>query len=170
MATLDATVGGASANAYAAVADGDTYFDERLQASAWTGESDAAVKTRALIMATRRLDQETFVGYKNSTSQALEWPREDAYDRDGEEYTTTAIPTVIKHAMFEIALAFLNSNADSSDPMANDGLERFDRARVGPMYVDVNHAHRATDLPDHVRRMLSHVLESQGLMGTLERM
>ena len=120
-------------------------------------------------MATRALDTLAFEGFKNSTSQALEWPRDGAFDKDGEEYTTTAIPTVVQHAMFEVALHYLNKNAESSDPIANDGLERFNRAKVGPMDVEINHAQQAAEVPAYVKRMLAHVLESSGLMATLER-
>lgn len=169
MPTLDDTVGGASSNTYALVAVGDTYFDERLQASAWTGESDVDVKERALIMATRQLDVLDFVGYKNSAGQALKWPRSDAYDEDGEEYPTDAIPTVIQHAMFEIALELLNANASATDPFANSGLEAFNVAKVGPIEVEPNHSVRAGGLSDRVLRMIAHVRASSGLMATLER-
>lgn len=169
MPTLTATVGGASSNAYALVTAGDTYFDERLQASNWTGESDADVKGRALVMATRRLDTFRWAGIKNATSQALEWPREGVFDKDGEEYATDSIPTFIQHAMFEIALDFLNQNASSEDPLSGDGLDRFDRAKIGPMEVEVNHARSSTDVPDHVRRLIAHALQSNGLMAELEK-
>lgn len=169
MPTLDATVGGADANTYALVAAADTYFDERLQASAWTGESDTDVKERALIMATRQLDVLDFVGYRNSTTQALQWPRSDVYDRDGEPYATDSIPAIVQQAMFEIALDLLNANAESVDGFANSGLEKFDRAKVGPLEVEPNHAYRAGQIPDRVMRMLAHVRASAGLMGTLER-
>ena len=169
MPTLVATAGSATANAYATVAAGDTYFDERLQASAWTGESDEDVKERALIMATRQLDTLDFVGFKNSTEQALEWPREDAWDRDGEPYATDSIPTLIQHATFEVALDLLNGNADGTDRFANDGLERFDRAKIGVLEVEPNHGRRQAQIPDRVLRMLAHVRRSAGLMAELVR-
>lgn len=169
MPTLDATVGGPNANAYAEVADADTYFDERLQAANWTGESDEDVKERALIMATRRVDAFDFEGVKVSTAQALKWPRIDAYDEDDEEYPTDAIPTVVLYATYELALAYLNDVAGSTDPLAPTGLEQFDRAKVGPLEVEVNHSHRAGAVPDHVLRLLAPVLRSAGFMATMER-
>lgn len=169
MPTLDATVGGTSSNTYALVAAADTYLDERLRSSAWTGESDVDVKERALIMATRQIDVLDFKGYKNSADQALEWPRSDVYDRDGEPYATDSIPTLIQHATFELALDLLNANADSVDRFANSGLEAFDRAKVGPLEVEPSHNRRAGQIPDRVMRLLAHVRASAGLMQTLER-
>lgn len=169
MPTIDATVGGASANSYSEVADADTYFDERLQVSNWTGESDTDVKERALIMATRRIDAFDFEGVKVTTTQALKWPRIDAFDEDGEEYDTDAIPTVVLYATYELALAYLNDAAGSTDPLAPTGLEQFDRAKVGPLEVDINHARRAGSVPDHVLRLLAPVLRTAGFMATLER-
>lgn len=169
MPTIQAAAGHASANSYAEVADADTYFDERLQASNWTGEADADVKERALIQATRQLDQYDFVGTKTSTGQALKWPRQDAFDEDGEEYATDSVPTIIQHATFELALKLLNDNAASTDTLAPTGLEQFKRAKVGPVEVEVDRAHRTSDLPDHVMLLIGHVLRSAGMVATLER-
>lgn len=170
MPTLTATASSATANSYATVAEGNAYFDERVQASNWTGESDADVKERALIMATRRVDQLSFEGAKSTDTQALKWPRINAFDESGYEYDTDAVPTLVKHATFEIALKILNDNADSTDPLADSGLEQFDRAKVGPLDVEINHTRSSTALPDNVTRILRPVLRGSGMMATLERM
>jgi hypothetical protein len=169
MPTLDAEIGGTSANSYSEVADADTYFDERLQASVWTGESDPDVKERALIMGTRRVDAFQVVGFKNSADQALKWPRSDVFDEDGNEYETTEIPIVVLHATYETALWLLNQNAASTDPLAPDGLDRFTRAKVGPIEVEPNLSSSSSKVPDHVRRLLRHVLRAAGFTATLER-
>ena len=70
MPSLDATVGGASSNSYVSVATADTYFDERVGASAWTAETTDE-KERALIQGTRRLDQEKYQGIKVSEGHSL---------------------------------------------------------------------------------------------------
>lgn len=164
MPTLVNTAGSASANAYASTTDGDTYFDERLNAGAWTGASTDD-KERALIMASRRLDAERFQGEKAETGQALEWPRVWAFDKDGEEYASDAIPTVVQHATFELALRLLNDG--DTDTFANTGLEEFKRAKVGEMEVERAPAFNAGQLPDSVRRILSHVLRSSNNSGML---
>jgi len=157
MPTINATPSSPTANSFATLAQGTTYFDERLQATNWTGDSDPDVKARALIMATRRLDQLTYVGYKSSTDQALEWPRSDVYDKDGEEYASAAIPTFLVEATLELALHYLNKNAESTDPHATDGLERFDRAKVGPLEVEPNHSRVAGEIPTYILAELAHV-------------
>jgi len=164
MPTLVATVGSASANAYATTTDADTYFDERLNASAWTAATTDD-KERALIMATRRLDQERFVGEKSATAQALEWPRQDALDKDGEEYDTATIPAPVKQATYELALRLLNDS--TNDTLADTGIEEFRRAKVGELEVERFAGYEAGQLPANVRRLVEHVLTTTRLSGKL---
>lgn len=167
MPTLDATVGGASSNSYAVVADADTYFDERLRSTAWSGE-DADDKERALIMATRRIDEEDFEGSKDSESQALKWPRVLAFV-DGVELGTDAIPDIIERATYELALVLLQKDDDSEDYLQNSGLEAFKNVGVGPISVTPRYDHEGGNLPDNVRRILGPVLRSTRLSGRLLR-
>lgn len=168
MPTLTATVGSASSNAYATVSDADTYFDERLQASEWTsGATDD--KERALIMATRRIDQEKFEGTQDTEGQALKWPRSGARDDDDVEYSSDSIPGIIKQATYELALHLLNENAGSTDYLAPTGLEQFERAKVGPMDVTIRSGFDAGELPDNVRRLLRPVLQTPGHSAVLLR-
>lgn len=171
MPTLNPTPGHQSANSYASIADGDTYFDERVQASNWLGESNEDVKAQALIMATRRLDVFSYKGIKSSSSQALKWPRDGVEDDDGELYPADTIPTFLKHATLELALDILNKNAESEDPFAGDGLDRFDSAKVGPLEVEINHSASAAPVPDVVLDLIRHVRSGRnGMMAQLERM
>ena len=127
MCVFWATAGNASANSYITVAEADTYFDERLNVSSWTsaGTDD---KERALIAATRRIDQEQYEGEKVASGQSLKWPRYFATDEDGNEYATDAIPTLVEHATCELALKLLNDGA--VDPLMDTGLEEFKSANV----------------------------------------
>ena len=54
---LDATVGGSSANSYCTRAEGDTYHEAHLYATAWTGATSGN-KDAALVWATRMLDEQ----------------------------------------------------------------------------------------------------------------
>lgn len=157
MPTIDATVGGASANSYITRAAATTYFDERLNSGAWTSASNEN-KDRALIQATRRLDQEDWQGVKVASGQALDWPRYWATDEDGEEYDSAAIPQPIKDATCELALRFLNDG--TTDTLADTGLEEFAAAKIGPMEVERNRAFKAGQLPENVLRLLRHVIRS----------
>lgn len=82
---------------YGTISEAETYFGERLNTRAW----DTAVisdRTKALLMATRAIDRLNFSGSKNSYTQELQFPRGD----------DTTVPSDIKYACFELALAFLD--------------------------------------------------------------
>ena len=106
-ATIDATIGGANANSYLTVAAADTLTESMLGTLAWaTATTDS--KTRALITATRGLDTLGWIGSKASTTQSLAWPRTDA-SCDGTDYASTAIPTPILYATFDLANSLLTT-------------------------------------------------------------
>lgn len=157
-ASLDVTIAGASANSYVDLSEAADYFDARLNVAAWTAAS-TDLKTRALIQAVVRIDAENFAGEKASTSQALEWPRYNVLDRDGYFYDEGIIPTIVKRAQMEMALALL---ASDSDGFADSGLERFREAEIGPLRVVVAQGRAATALPDVVERILRPVLKAGG--------
>ena len=150
--TLDSTVGGSSANSFITTAAAQAYFDERLSATEWD-TSSGADQDRALIMATVRLSQEDFAGYKTDSGQALVWPRQGTYDEDGYVYANNAIPEPIANAQCEMALALLK------DPsiLADSGLEGFVEVGVGSGAVKAipRGSRIAGELPAMVRRELA---------------
>lgn len=157
MPTLVATAGGASSNSYVTVSDADTYFDERLGRSAWTGKSTDD-KERGLIQATRRLDQEKFEGIKNTEGQALKWPRYNATDDDGDEFDEATIPQIIKDATCEVALDLLIASDDGDVPLTDTGLEEYRSAKIGPLEMERLPGFDAGQLPANVMRLLRPVL------------
>lgn len=147
---FDASVGGADSNSYVTLAAAEAYFLGRLSDSAWD-EADEATRESALIMATARLDAETFVGSPVTTTQRLQWPRYSAYDRNGNQYVTTAIPGLIQDATCELALALL----DDSDLLgAGSGLSEFANLRLGSLDVTPR-AGPSGVLPTNVLRLLA---------------
>ena len=85
----------ASANSYADVTDGDSYFEGHLYASAWVAAL-TATKTAALVMATRLVDSQfQFNGFRSNEGQALQWPRERCPDPDRNLVTTSALSPVL---------------------------------------------------------------------------
>lgn len=102
--TVDATVGGASANSYLTVADADTILNLRLGIGSWT-DASTDDKGRALIMATRDIDTNRFLGERVSYSQILEWPR--TYQREPADQ----IPRDVQFATAEQALWILQNSA-----------------------------------------------------------
>lgn len=116
-ASINATVGGATANSYLTIADADAIVETMLGTVAWsTATTDQ--KTRALITATRGMDTLTWIGTRTSTTQALEWPRTNA-SCDGVDYADNAIPVEVKYATFDLANALLTTPTLLQTPSAS---------------------------------------------------
>lgn len=159
MPSLVSTASGTSSNSYVSVSEADVYFGERLNATAWTAASTDD-KERALIMATRRIDQERFLGWKTVEQAALKWPRDGVYDDDGDDYDSSVVPDIVKQATYELALKLLADG--TSDYVLPTGLEEFRRAKVGSLEVERDPTFRAGELPDNVRRLLRPVISTAG--------
>lgn len=101
--TLDATVGGASANSYQDVADATAYFANTLFSEQWAALS-SDVKAQALITATQWLETLAYTGTRVTTTQRLEWPR-DATSSKGLTADSNTIPDELLAAQAELALA-----------------------------------------------------------------
>ena len=81
--TITATAGSSTANSYATIAEGTTYHETHLYATAWEDASDDE-RCRALQMATRLLDQGyEWLGSVTDGDQSLLWPRSGVTDVDG---------------------------------------------------------------------------------------
>lgn len=155
---LVTTVGGTTSNSYVTVAEADTYADDRLQASSWhVGLLD---KQRALLQATRRIDQESYAGWKVDEEQALSWPRSGAVDRNGFTHDNDVIPQAVKDAQVEIAILYLTANAEGSDPLASSALDAFESVSVGSISVVPRVQDRTDKISDAVRRILGPLLET----------
>jgi len=75
--------GKADANSYASVADADAFHEGHLYATAWMAAT-AEKKAAGLVMATRLIDSEyQFNGTRALAGQALQWPRSDCREPDG---------------------------------------------------------------------------------------
>lgn len=157
--TLVATVKSATANAYEDTPAADAYFNIRLNSEAWTSITDVDVKRRALITATMMLDVEQYVGQKTTTAQALKWPRkakdsEYVKDEDGNTLDPDTIPTIVKTAMYELALELVKTLG--SDPLAPDFLLKLESLSLpGGLNLDFRDPGKTADtLPPQVVRLL----------------
>lgn len=106
-------VGDASCNSYITVAEGDAFAALELATLSWSSATTDE-KGKALIAATRYLDQLIWIGSKVTTTQALMWPRTDA-ECGEKSYATTVIPPEVKYGTFLLAEALLD------DPDAMSG-------------------------------------------------
>ena len=102
MATLDATLAGATSNSYVDLAEADAIAANLPFAAEWAALTDDE-KINGLIVATRWLETLNSVGERCTSTQRLKWPRKDAVC-DGQVSTCSEIPYAIKEA--EVILAW----------------------------------------------------------------
>lgn len=151
--TVDATAKGANSNSYVTRAETQSYLDGRLAVTAWTAAAGAD-QDRAIITATSRLEQEFYTGSVTTTTQALQWPRSNTFDKARIAYDFDVVPDPVKEATYETALELL----DGSLSLAPTGLEGFDLVEVGTIVVDPRHATKAGTLSANVKRILDGLL------------
>lgn len=147
--TLIATPGAADANAYATVAEADTYHSTLTFTAAWDG-ADADTKSAALQHATRVLDELVdWRGERATDDQALRWPRVSVYDRDGFLQDETIILAWLSQATAELARHLIDS-----DRTQDSSTLGFSALRAGPISVAVDPKRQPPVLPRSVRRMV----------------
>jgi len=148
MPDLVATVGSATANAFADVDEADEYLDARLNASAWTASTvDEDNKIRALVEAARELSalEPLLQGYRTDAVQALCFPRTGVINTkapvDGPlgtsgypEFDDDVIPADWVAANIELALEFLK--AGTSDLASLDAKLNVIRKKTGPLETE----------------------------------
>lgn len=147
--SIDATVGGASANSYLTLAAAELIVEGFVQdddVTAWASATNDQ-KNRALYTAAQRLDRERFLGARATDTQALQWPRTGVRKPDTyintyavgfpfrittDYYTDTEIPDQIKKAQVVLAV-YLNNNKDG---MGLSGIEDYKSVQIGTLRVE----------------------------------
>jgi len=122
--TLDAVPKSATANAYATLAEAETYHESHVDASGtWAGATDPE-KNIAIAMATRLLDAKyRWAGYATDEDQILQWPRTGLLDYieintlDADTY-----PLQLKHATSEQARLLLGGDTTADLAQSVAGL------------------------------------------------
>ena len=146
---IDASVGGANSNSYLTLAEAETYQLSRLDNSAWTGATTDQ-KNRALVTASRLLDEHVkWTGSSNTSTQALQFPRIDVFDRHGVEFSAEIIPKFLKDATAELAMHLLDEDR-TKDP----DTKGFSEIEAGPISIKVDKFDRRSVIPDSVRAMV----------------
>ena len=169
----------ANANAYASAADGDAYHDGHLYASAWTAATSGS-KEAALVMATRLLDSQfQFNGFKRSSLQSLQWPRQMCVDPDniggvvpglmfikGPYLDETKVPAMVVSATCELARELLKT--DRTDDPDGEGLRTM---RIeGALTLNFDAKDRQPPVTRLVQVMLSKVGEYIGQTNGMVRL
>ena len=144
--TLDATVSGTGANAYATYASAtDILLMDIHKTATWASLSTANAEA-SIIMATYLLDSGiSWIGTRGSTTQKLRWPRDFAVDPDGNSIDNSIIPDAIRTAtsFYAYYLAIGERTAESGTygfkqleaGSLNMVIDKYDRKPVMPNVV-----------------------------------
>jgi len=110
---LDTEIGGADSDSYGTLEEAEDYADAIGQSTWLESTYTDDERDQAMRRACQALDggyRKRFPGTKvYGREQALEWPRVDAYDCEGDEIDPETIPPEIKKAQFELAFRELTS-------------------------------------------------------------
>ncbi len=120
-------------NTYVTLAQAETFFNERLNASDWTDAVEID-KARALIQATHNLERLAYVGKQYVSTQTLKWPRSELYATRGAvgtggsyEYDISGgtVPQAVKDAQCEEAIALLGQSGSTRSELQAQGVTSY---------------------------------------------
>ena len=137
---VETGTGSATANSYVTEVFCTTYFQNQGGNTAWDA-ADTMTRARALMQASNWIDLsygDRFVGLRASSTQALEWPRSFAYDRQGEELAS--VPLALQRATAEMARRYLEDSTQFfADTAAASNVVQ-DSVSVGPITIAKTYA------------------------------
>jgi len=146
------TPGATNANSYCTVLEAEDYFSTHIYRSTWY-ETDVDTQTRALLLATRLLDERMcWYGSKTSSAQRLRFPQMGLTDLDGDVIDSATIPQCLINATAEFAQALL-----VADRTAENDTKGIKRMRIGTLELEVDKADRTQVIPESVLSMIKHL-------------
>lgn len=149
---LIATPGAADANTYCTLAEANTYHESHVSGATWSGATEAN-RNIALAQATRMLDAMIeWKGWVVTETQALLWPQNGQYSRNGYTIATTVIPQELKHATAELARQLLAGDRAADNKVEAQGVTRM---VAGPIEFEFKGAQVPKVVPDAVFYMVS---------------
>ena len=135
MLVVETGTGASDSESYVSVSDAASYAAARGLAFPSSPEAPAE---QALRRATTFIDatyRASFPGARtNGRSQALQWPRVDAYDREGEEIASDEIPAEIVSATIEAAVRELASPGSLSPDIVPGEITK--RMKAGSVEIE----------------------------------
>lgn len=149
-------------NSYVTAQEANTYFANRGHGETW---EDIENPDAFLISATNQIDWfMNFLGSKVSSEQPLEWPRADCYDSKNQAYVPIdVIPTKVKHAVLELAIASLDE-----DRLADSDMAGLQEVKVGSLKVVSNLVgpwqETKKPIPPVIYRILSGIITNSSSM------
>jgi hypothetical protein len=135
-AVIDATVGGANANAFLTLAEADAINETHPYSAAWAALSDD-MRTRCIITATRLLnDRVSWFGTATDETQRLTLPRSGLYDRNLYAIDDDVIHDDLKWITAEFARALAEYDYTADNAAGRDALKRVEVGAVKVEYAD----------------------------------
>ncbi len=132
------------ATSYISVADADQYFTDRDNQN-WDLLSESE-KQIALIKGSHFIDfYYKFPGTRQTRDQALNWPRDAAYDRDA--YELVDVPAAVQHAAAEAAVRASDDDLLADEDRGGDisslkidviSIDYTDNAPAGTVYREID--------------------------------
>lgn len=156
---LNATVGGADTNSYVTLNEAASYFESRAHAEAWEDEDE---QDKVLVTASQAIDWYTsWKGQRVNGTQAMCWPRVGVLNKVGELYSESVVPKDVKTAVYEMALASLES-----DRMADGDLDGLSKVKAGSLLIETDdnmYNKKPNAIPEHVVKILSALATNSGI-------
>lgn len=164
--TLDNTNGGSSSNSYCSLATAGLFLEENIHIYATWAALSTTDREACLIYATSLLDvQMSWVGWKTTEAQKLEWPREDVYDRSEYSVDSSSIPEDIQRGT--AFYAYYLSQEDRIDE--NDTLG-YKYLKAGSLAMEIDKYDRKGVMPSIIYDMIKwYGRKSSGQARVLER-
>ena len=141
--TLVATASSATANSYVTLASANVFLEENIHIySTWASLSTANAEA-CLIYATTLLDaQVDWIGTKGTSSQALDWPRDDVDDPNGYAVDSDTIPTFLQRAV-----SFYGYYLSQTDRIAEVDTFGFKSLKAGSLAMVIDKYDRKQVMP-----------------------
>lgn len=148
---INATAGSPTADSYATVAEGTTYFGAHLYATGWTG-ADLDTHERALKTATRLLDSYfKWLGIRTYSDQALGFPRTGLFRDTTIAVDSTTIPVEIRNATIEFAQWLIANNPYEENEIAVQGITEL---KVSSIQLKFKEVIEGRVVPDFIKLLI----------------
>ena len=163
---LSATAGSAGANSYCTLASALPILEQNIHIYATFASLSTANAESCLIYATTLLDvQIDWVGTKGTSTQALDWPRDDVSDPNGYAVSTSLIPKFLREAT-----AFYAYYLSQDDRIAESDTFGFKSLKAGSLAMVIDKYDRKNIMPNPVWEMvMAYGAKASGLSRTLVR-
>lgn len=91
-----------------------------------------------LIISTQYIDlNNTFKGCIVADNQALAWPRQGVYDKEGRLIASDVVPTQIANAVYEYAKRQGDADLQPDEPAGQNGEIKSERKKVGSLEKEI---------------------------------